>query len=318
MSRILITGSTAYDVLLGYDDSFISGINPDSLKNLSVSYTCGAYARHHGGTGANISWNLALLGQSPLLVSTVGSDGGEYAALLREKGVDTTYLEQLDSHVTATAIIGTDNASRQIVFFHPGADGSGSWPSQKLADDRDDLAYALVGARNPGLMMEGVRWCKEWKVPLLFDPGQLIIALSKADLLLAIGASKGVICNAYEWSLLSEKTGLSTDGVLKHAEYLIVTHGGEGLTVFTRVGEHVLPACTIEKLVNPTGAGDALRGGILTGLALGWTLPQSCQLGAAVASFVVEQEGTLLDALDLDEVFSRAEAAYGEKLPRLS
>ncbi len=310
MKKILVTGSVAYDVLLGYQGSFIAGINPSSLKNLSVSYTCGEYARHHGGTGANIAWNLALLRQSPLLVSTVGSDGGEYKALLTERGVSTTYVEQLQSHVTATAIIGTDDSQRQIVFFHPGADAHGSWPAEKLSDERDDIAYALVGARNPGLMMGGVHWCGKWKVPLLFDPGQLIIALSKEDLLAAIRVSKGLVCNAYEWSLLSEKTGLSTDGVLAQAEYLIVTHGGEGLTVYTRDGEHVLPACKADKIVNPTGAGDAFRAGVLAGLTGGKSLVDACKTGAALASFVVEQEGTLLDSLDTDELEARIKAAY--------
>ncbi len=317
MKNILVTGSTAYDILLGYGGSFADAIDPKAIKSLSVSFFSPFYARHHGGTGANIAWTLRLLGASPMLVSTVGKDGGEYKALLAERGVDTTYLEQLDAYVTATAIIGTDNGSRQIAFFHPGADAHGSWPGAALQDEREDLAYALVGARNPVLMTEAVRWCAKWKVPLLFDPGQVIIGLSKDELLAGIRASKGVLCNAYEWSLLSERAGVSVDGVLEHAEYLIVTHGGDGLALFTRGGERVLPACKADTVVNPTGAGDALRAGLLAGLSAGWTVEDACKLGASVASFVVEKEGTLLDALDLDEVSARAEAAYGKKFPRL-
>jgi adenosine kinase len=318
MKKILITGSTAYDVLLGYDGSFADAIDPKSIKNLSVSFFSPHYARHHGGTGANIAWTLRLLGGSPLLVSTVGADGGEYAALLRERGLDTTYLEKLNSYVTATAIIGTDTASRQIAFFHPGADAHGTWPGKKLQEERDDLAYAIVGARNGSLMTEAARWCGKWKVPLLFDPAQQIIGLSKDDLLAGIRVSTGVICNAYEWSILSEKTGLNADGVLEHAKYLIVTHGGDGLTLYARKGEHVLPACKADKVVNPTGAGDALRAGLLAGLGAGWSLEDASKLGAAVASFVVEQEGTLLDVLDIDEVRNRAQMAYGKALPELS
>lgn len=322
--KILVTGSIAYDVLLSYDGSFKDAIDPSDLEHLSVSFFSPHYARHHGGVGANIAWNLKLLKQDPLLVGTVGHDGGAYTALLEERGIATKHIEVLQEHVTATAIIGTDSSERQIAFFHPGADAHGHWPD--LSDDRDDLAYAVIGARNPVLMLDAVRWCQKFKVPYLFDPGQLIIGLSKDDLLASIKGSAGVIVNAYEWSLLSEKIGMSVEDVLGMMSYLIVTHGEEGLTIYESkegkegkedVRSMIIPACKPDRLVNPTGAGDALRAGLLSGLIAGWNLEEAGMLGAALASFVVEQEGTLLDDVDLEEVLGRAEENYEKKLPML-
>lgn len=311
MKKILVTGSVAYDVLLGYEGSFADAIDPKALQKLSVSFYSPHYTRHHGGTGSNIAWNLALLDTKALLVGTVGSDGGEYAALLKHRGVDVRYVEHLGGHVTATAIIGTDSDSRQITFFHPGADAHGRWPGAQLTEDRDDLGYALVGARNGHLMMEAVRWCGKWKVPLLFDPAQQIIGLSKDELISGVKTATGLVCNAYEWSLLSEKTGMNVSAVMEHCEYLIVTNGGEGLTIYTHAGETVLPPCKADKVVNPTGAGDAFRAGVLSGLTKGADLADACKTGAALASFVVEQEGTLLDSLDTEELEARIKAAYG-------
>lgn len=305
----------AYDVLLGYDGSFKDAIGSD-LSTLSVSFFSPRYAKHHGGTGSNISWTLATLGAKPMLVTTIGNDGLEYKDFLKARGVDVTHIEQKKEHVTATAIIGTDNAERQIAFFHPGADAHGDWP--ELSDDREDLAYAIVSPRNPLLVMEAVRWCDKWKVPLLFDPGQIIIALSPDELAAAIKVSTGVICNNYEWDLLSEKTGMKEKDVLKHTEYLVVTHGEGGVSIHTRDKKHDLRACAADKVVNPTGAGDALRAGFLTGIVSGWDLEKSGMLGAGVASFVVEQEGTLLDMLDMDEVRSRVKQTYGVDLPKLT
>lgn len=326
--RILVTGSIAYDVLLSYDGSFKDAIDPADLDHLSVSFFSPHYARHHGGTGANIAWNLKLLHQHSLLVGTVGQDGGAYTALLEERGIETKHVEVLRDHVTATAIIGTDSAERQIAFFHPGADAEGRWPD--LADERDDLAYAIIGARNPTLMLEAVRFCRESLVPYLFDPGQQIIGLSKDDLRTSVKGSTGVIANAYEWTLLSEKIGMSVEDILGETSYLIVTHGEDGLTIYEskrgkegqegKVGVRttVIPACKTDRLVNPTGAGDALRAGLLTGLVAGWTLEESGMLGAALASFVVEQEGTLLDDVDVEEVRERARITYNKELPKLS
>ncbi|MBI3331463.1 hypothetical protein HYZ99_00710 [Candidatus Peregrinibacteria bacterium] len=313
MKKILVTGSIAYDVLLNYDGSFTDAIDPKDLEHLSVSFFSPHYAKHHGGTGANIAWNLRLLGTDPLLIGTVGHDGGSYIALLEERGIDTKQIEVLKDHVTATAIIGTDTAERQIAFFHPGADAHGHWPD--LQDDRDDLSYAVVGPRNAKLMLQAMRWCRDAKVPCLFDPGQLVIGLSKDELLSSIRGSAGVIANAYEWSLLSEKIGASVDGVLKMAPFLIVTHGEAGLTIFAKKSATAVRACRPDHLVNPTGAGDALRAGLLTGLSAGWELPTAAMLGASLASFVVEQEGPLIDHVDIEEILQRAEATYGKALP---
>jgi adenosine kinase len=278
-----------------------------------VSFFAPHLKRHHGGTGSNIAWNLQLLGGDPLLVGTVGTDGGAYCTLMEERGIDTSHIEQRKDSITATAIIGTDNGERQIAFFHPGADALGNWGG--LSEDRDDIAWAIVGARNPVLMMEAVRWCSTEGLPLLFDPAQQIIALSPDELRSAIGISSGVICNEYEWSVLSERTGMKEEDILKTAEFLIITQGDKGVVLHSKIGIENIPACTADQVVNPTGAGDAFRAGLLFGLEKKWDLTDCCRLGAAMGSKVVEIEGTLLEDLDVEEVRERARVTYGEALP---
>lgn len=314
--KILVTGSIAYDVLLQYDGSFKDALSGSDLNALSVSFFSPHYARHHGGTASNIAWNLRLLNQEPMLVGTVGKDGGAYLTLLKERGVSVENVEMMEKHVTSTAIIGTDSSARQIAFFHPGADAHGHWPD--LKDDREDIVWAIVGARNATLMIEAGRWLAAQKIPWIFDPAQQIIGMSKDDLLHGVKTSSAVFANAYEWSVLSEKTGLSVDDLLKINPLLVITQGEEGLTIHSRKERTIgLKACTPEKMINPTGAGDALRAGFLTGLSTGWTLKQCGMLGASMGSFVVEQEGTLIDFLDVKDVWSRAERTYGEALPEL-
>ncbi len=312
MKKILITGSIAYDVLLGYDGSFADAISSSGIEKLSVSFFSPHFARHHGGTAANIGWNLKFLGGEPLIVGTVGQDGGEYLALMSGKKIDVTRIERLDDHVTATAIIGTDARERQIAFFHPGADAHGAWPD--LADDREDIAYAIIGPRNASLMMEAVRWCRQWKVPYVFDPGQQVIGLGRDELLSSIRGCHILIANGYEWELIRERTGRTPESVLKDAQALIVTRGDKGVDLYEHAGHTTIPACAADKVLNPTGAGDAFRAGLLWGLLRKLSLAQCCRLGAAMGSFCVEREGTLLDALLPADVLARVEATYGEKI----
>lgn len=315
MKRVLITGSIAYDVLLGYEGSFADAIDPKSLQHLSLSFFSPRYTRHHGGTAANIAWNLRLLECNPLIVGTVGSDGGPYKALLAERGIDVSYIEEKKDHVTATAIIGTDQKECQITFFHPGADSKGTWPD--LSDERDDLQYAIVSARDTRLMTEGMQWCAQQKVPVFFDPGQQIIAFSADELKRLTKMSNGVIVNDYEWSLLTEALKLNEKSVLALTPLVIITHGEKGVTLLSNDGTVTLLACAPDRTVDPTGAGDAFRGGFLFGLSRGWDMQNSLKLGAAMGSKVIEQEGTLMDTLDKDEIWARAERTYGQALPNI-
>ena len=319
MKRILITGSIAYDLLLSYEGSFPDALKGKDIDRLSVSFVAPHLKRHHGGTGSNIAWNLKLLGGDPLLVGTVGDDGGEYCSLMEERGIDTSHIERRKDSFTATAIIGTDTGERQIAFFHPGPDALGSWP--QLSDEQDDVAWSIVSSRDPIIMMQAVRWCGKAGLPLLFDPGQLVIAISPDELRAAVGIARGLICNDYEWKVFTERTGMSASDVLGSAEFLIVTKGEGGAELLQKEKGIVqtmkkIIACKPDHVVNPTGAGDAFRAGLLFGLEKKWDLADCCRLGAAMGSFAVEIEGTLMENLDREDVWERAKETYGEELPQ--
>jgi len=313
--RILITGSIAYDLLLHYEGSFEQGLKEVNLEQLSVSFTTHHYERHFGGNGANIAWNLKLLLQNPLLVGTVGRDGRDYCNHLAKHSIDVSCIEQRDDDVTPTAIIATDSDERQITFFHSGADAKGDWPD--LSHVRNALGYAIVSPRDSRIQMQAMQWCSQYHIPCLFDPGQGMLGMGPDEMRRALHFATGFIVNAYEWSLCADLLQASVDDVLQEVEYVVVTHGGEGCTIYTPESETVLPACKAAHVVNPTGAGDAFRAGFLTGMIGGWPLSDSAKLGAAIASKVVEQQGTLLDTLDLNEVLNRAAITYGKELPVL-
>lgn len=300
--RFLVHGSIAYDQLLGFDGSFTDAMDPKSLDRLSVSYVMPHLKRHHGGTGANISWNLKLLGHDPLLVGTVGSDGDEYVDLLRSRGIDTRFIEKRSDALTATAMIGTDSAERQIAFFHPGADAIAPLPD---TSKEQGIAFGIVSPRNPVRMLEAAAEMQTAGIPFLFDPGQLAHVFAKDEFRRAISRSSGLVVNEYEWSLTQDKTGWNEDDVLDACGLLIVTLGEKGMRLRSRDEDVTVPASPVKKLVNPTGAGDAARAGLLVGLASEWDLQKTGTLANAIASKVVEQEGTLLDALDMNELDQR-------------
>ncbi len=310
--KYLINGSIAFDLLLSHDGSFLTGIDTKNLEKLSVNYLAQGLVKHHGGTAANISWNLALLGHEPLAIGAVGFDGQAYLALLRERGVITNLVERREDAMTATAVIATDSSERQISFFHPGADGLAALPD---FSDEENIAYAIMSPRNPVLMLKGAHLCSKLKIPYLFDPGQVVHAFSDDDLRQAVKTSAGLIVNEYEWQLASAKLGWKEEDVVSHCGMLVVTLGEKGIRICTKKETVEIPACKAEKVVNPTGAGDAVRAGLLVGLSSKWSLTDTGRLAAILGCLLVEQEGTLLNALDTDMLQSRAMENYGSKLP---
>ncbi|MEQ1849593.1 MAG: carbohydrate kinase family protein [Candidatus Peribacteraceae bacterium] len=301
--RFLVHGSIAYDLLLNFDGSFVDGMDTASLQKLSVSYVMPHLKRHHGGTGANIAWNLKLLGHDPMLIGAVGTDGEEYLSLLRSRAIDTTLIDVHPEAITATAIIGTDTSERQIAFFHPGADGL---CPLHAAPTHHGAVYGIVSPRNPVRMLEAASALHADSIPFLFDPGQLAHVFSEDEFRRAITQSAGLVVNEYEWELTQKKTGWQEEDVINACGLLVVTLGEKGMRLKSTTEDITVPACKVKKVVNPTGAGDAARAGLLTGLAADWDLQKTGKLAVAIASLVVEQEGTLLDAIDMQTLQERS------------
>lgn len=311
--KFLVHGSIAYDLLLQAEGSFADAIDPKALKNLSVSFFAPHLRRHHGGTGANIAWNIRLLGHEPLLVGAVGRDGGPYLSLLEERGIPVGRIEQKPDTVTATAIIGTDNGERQITFFHPGADTADDPPD--LSEDREDISFAVIAPRNPVFMLKAAAQCAKLRIPYLFDPGQQSHVFGREEFRRAVSGSHGMVVNEYEWSLASAKLGWNEGDTVKDCGLLVRTLGEEGIRLLSRGEEVTIPAAKPDKFVNPTGAGDAVRAGLLLGLAENWSLTDTGRLCAILGSLVVEQEGTMLDSLTNETIQERAQENYGAMLP---
>ncbi|MEK7136652.1 MAG: carbohydrate kinase family protein [Patescibacteria group bacterium] len=315
MSTFLAAGSIAFDTLLQYDGSFVDGIDVKELDRLSVGYVTRHLVRHFGGTAANIAWNLRLLNQDVLVAASVGNDAEKYLERLRLKGVNISLVREDREDVTPQAIVATDTGERQITFYHPGADRRTETPD--LAPLKSDLSYVCVSPHSVTSMMGLADACQRLAIPYLFDPGQQSLQFSRDDLRRIVKGSAALTVNAYEWGLLSDVLAWDASEVLEFTDLLVVTHGEHGFALQTKKESIVIDAVPAKKLVNPTGAGDAFRAGLLTGLAHGWDMKDAGKLGAALASFVIEIEGTQLEEFHLDDLYERAERAYGEKLPML-
>ena len=85
--------------------------------------------------------------------------------------------------------------------------------------------------------------------------------------------------------------------------------------VYTGGETIMVEACRVEKAVDPVGAGDAYRGGLLYGLSKGWGWVSTLRLASVMGSFKVEHTGAQTYAPSREEIAARYLAAYGEAMP---
>ena len=148
-------------------------------------------------------------------------------------------------------------------------------------------------------------------IPFIFDPGQQCARMTGEDLADGVNGAAVVIVNDYELELLRQKTGLGEPDILKIAKALIVTRGELGSTVVTGDNWVDVPAVTPHRIVDPTGVGDAYRGGLMKGMALDLPMHVCAQLGSVAATYALEHLGGLSHAYTWDEFKRRYQEHFG-------
>lgn len=310
-SKILISGSIAYDRIMNFPGHFKDQILPNKIHVLNVSFFLHKMEESFGGTAGNIAYSLSLLGIKPTLLANVGGkDFSNYKKWLIKNKIDLSQLKIFSNEQTASAYIITDLDDNQIAGFFPGAMFKTVSSSSRVPKSR----LAIVSPQNPIDMVKLPEIFRRKKIDYIFDPGQQISSLIGSQLKKAIRGSKVLIGNDYEISLVKKKTGLSTSSILKSCEILITTLGAKGSII--RQGNNILkiPAVKPKTTVDPTGAGDAYRAGLIKGLFEGWPLKKTGQLAALVAVHAVEKQGTQTHKFSWQQLKNRYRQNFNDKL----
>ncbi len=308
--KIIVSGSLAYDRIMDFPGHFSEYILPEKIHVLNVCFQVNGVKEKFGGTAGNIAYALTRMGEKPEISATIGHDYQRYFAWLAQNGISSERIKIIEEEFTASAYITTDRANNQITGFNPGAMKYSS--SLDFAGLNPQETLVIVSPGNLEDMRNYPRACKERGIEYIFDPGQSLPMLDAQNLIQAIEGCRILISNDYELDLIMDKTGLKKDALRSRAGAIIVTLGASGSKVFTRAGEINIPAAKPRKVQDPTGAGDAYRGGLLSGLSRGRDLEQSARMGSVCASFAVESYGTQEYRFTPEEFKARFEACERE------
>lgn len=308
--QILISGSLAYDRIMDFPGKFSDHILADKIHILNVCFVVNGLAEKFGGTAGNIAYSLALLGERPLILATAGKDFANYEKWLRQHHLPLEGIRLIPEELTAGAYITTDMGDNQITGFNPGAMKYPSLYEVDHAQLPDKLAIVAPG--NVEDMVNYSLRYKEHNIPYIFDPGQQITSLAAGQITEIVSGSRLLIANDYELELITQKTGLSRDELLKRTEVIISTLGENGSLVITAQGETKIGVAKPSKVLDPTGAGDAYRAGLIKGLVLGKELADAARMGATCASYALEYQGTQEHSFTQEEFWTRHRANFAQ------
>ncbi len=310
--KVALTGSIAYDYLMSFPGHFQEHLLADKLESISLSFLVDKMVKRRGGIGPNIGYTMALLGGNPILFSTVGQDFAEYRSWLDSKGVDTRGVQVIEDDFTASFFATTDRDNCQIASFYPGAMSFAS--NVKLTDwQGDKLDLIVISPTDPAAMDQYIDEAAALNIPYLYDPSQQTVRLSGDELRKGVEGAYALFTNYYEFCLIEKHTGFSLADIQELVEILVITKGEEGSLIYSNGKEIEVPVVPPESIVDPTGVGDAFRGGFLTGMSYELDLELCGQIGAMAAAYCLETDGPQSHSYTVEEFISRFRKHFDDR-----
>ena len=309
--NIVITGSIAFDYLMVFPGNFLEHVKPDRLQKLSLSFLVDEMVKQYGGCAPNIAFNLALLGERPVVMGTAGQDFPSYREWLESHDVDTSAVKVIPDLFTASFFCNTDAEQNQIASFYTGAMARAR--DLSFADLAQPADLTIISANDPDAMERYAEECRQTGIPFIYDPSQQVVRAAPKSLADSVVGADILIVNDYEYELLKDRTGMDDDAVrsaVKRA--VIVTLGADGVSIRADGEEIKVPALVVDNVVDPTGVGDAFRAGLMKGLALGLSWQSCGRMGNVAAAYVLATKGPQTHSYTLAEYVARYIATFGE------
>lgn len=311
---VLITGSIATDHLMTFPGRFADSLVADKLDKVSLSFLVEELDVRRGGVAPNIAFGMGCLGLKPVLVGAAGPDFADYESWLQRHGVNTVGVHISDTRHTARFVCTTDAEQNQIASFYPGAMSEARNIELKpVVDQLDAAELVLIGANDPEAMLRHTEECRFRDYPFAADPSQQLARMEGEEIKPLIEGAAYLFTNEYEAALIEQKTGWSSADISAMVETRVITMGPEGARVERR-GEAVVhvKVADEDRRADPTGVGDAFRAGYLSGISWGLTDERAAQVGALLATYVIETVGTQEYELAQQHFLERLAFAYGD------
>jgi adenosine kinase len=312
--KIGVAGSVGLDHLMVFSGKFTDSFVAGSLEKISLSFLVDSLDVRRGGCAANIAFGMGVLGLNPVLIAAVGKDWPDYEAWLSRHGVDTSHVLVSETLYTAHFMVTTDDDLNQIASFFPGAMSEArNIELAPIIEKTGRFDLVVISPDDPEAMVHHSDVCRQMGIPFAADPSQQMARMSGEEIKLLIDGASYLFMNEYELALAMQKTGWSDAEILSRVKVRVITLGSKGAKVETAAGDCIQVECPKESSkTDPTGVGDSFRSGFIAGLAWGVSHERCAQIGALIATYVIETMGTQEYRFTAAQFVERFAQSYGQ------
>ena len=292
-NKILITGTVAFD---------------------DIETPFGSSGKVIGGAGTYIALASSLFTKNLAIVSIIGEDFPEKEIkFLNSRGVDTKMIEIIKGGKTFywkgkyhENMIGRDTLSTELNVlekFNP-----------IINSEFSSSEIILLGNLHPLVQNTVINQCSNPNRFIILDTMNFWMDNALNELKDVIEKVNLIIINDEEAQQLTSESNIFNAGnkILKMGpKKVIIKKGEHGSIYLDSFHKYILPACPVDSLVDPTGAGDSYAGGIAGFLStkqeIGFNeIKEAMIFGTLTASFCVENFGVEgLRNLDYEKLVSR-------------
>ena len=209
---------------------------------------------------------------------------------------------------TAQAFITTDLDDNQITAFHPGAM---NYAHQNQVSDATNIQLGIVAPDGRDSMLQHAQQFHDAGIPFVFDPGQGLPMFNGAELLQFVELADYVALNDYEAQLMQDRTGKTLAELSKRVKALIVTLGASGSSIYVDGKPSDIPPVKAQQVVDPTGCGDAFRGGLLYGIVHGLNWQNTGRLASYLGALKIAQRGAQNHRATRAEIAQQIQTEFG-------
>lgn len=271
--KIFIVGSINTDLV----------INAPYMPQQGETLQGSDFITARGGKGANQAVAAARLGGNVVMCGCIGNDafGEEAIRFLQKDGIDVSHIRRIENASTGTAVIVVIDGNNRIILDR----GANACLMEKDIDETLETARVgdiyLTQLENPiEIIGYGLKKAKEKGMYVILNP-----APANKEIEPYLGYCDLITPNESELELLGGREKL-----LEKVETLLVTLGGEGFEITTKVDTQKY-SCMKVKVVDTTAAGDTLCGGLVVKMAEGKLLAEAAKFGSKAASIACTRKG---------------------------
>ena len=292
--NVYITGSIAYDTIMNFPQEFQNYFHSEKLHQINVSFVVDKLEKQLGGTATNIAYNTSLIfneRQGIKLLGSVGKDGNDFIRFFKKNKIDADGVIIDKKLYTSAGSVITDTKNNQIWGFYYGAAEKIPYIDFKTMNKYTDFLVISANHKNSFLYFQ--KEAIKNKIPYLYDPGMTLTWITDDDLKSGVMNCRYLVGNDYEIAMTLKRLKITIKQLINKDINIITTLGEKGV-IYEEKGKTIeVPGYQVKKMLDPTGAGDAWRGGFVAGLLMSYPVKECLKMGNVLAGFAIEKYGTV-------------------------